>query len=198
MMLIEETTVPDGALPVEKFKAHLRLGSGFDQDDVQDPVLTGFLRAAVAAVEARTGKVLLERDFVLAVTSWRDAGAQVLPVAPVRAVTMMTAVDRTGARTELDTGLYWLERDGHQPRVRSVAHALPSIPEAGAVEIAFRAGFSAVWDEIPADLAQAVMLLASHYYEFRHETTLSEGCMPFGVTSLIERYRVMRLGGIAT
>ena len=42
------------------------------------------------------------------------------------------------------------------------------------------------------------MLLASHYYEFRHETTLSEGCMPFGVTSLIERYRVMRLGARVT
>jgi len=195
MMLIEVTTVPDAALPVEEFKAHLRLGSGFGQDDVQDVVLVSFLRAAVAAIEARTGKALIERDFVMSVTGWRRGDAQVLPVAPVLAATALTAVDRAGARTDIAADLYWLERDTHQPRLRSVGHALPGVPEAGAIEIAFRAGFGVGWSDVPADLAQAVMLLAAHYYEFRHETTLSEGCMPFGVTSLIERHRVMRLGG---
>ena len=29
MMLIEETAVPDAALPVDAFKAHLRLGQWF-------------------------------------------------------------------------------------------------------------------------------------------------------------------------
>lgn len=198
MMLIEETTVPDAALPVEQFKAHLRLGSGFGPDSVQDAVLVSFLRAGVAAVEARTGKVLIERDFVLSVSAWRAADVQVLPVAPVCAVTAMTGVDRAGVRVDVAPDVFWLQRDAHQPRVRSVAYALPPVPVAGAMEIAFRAGFGVGWADVPADLAQAVMLLASHYYEFRNETTLSEGCMPFGVTSLIERYRVMRLGGRVT
>ena len=39
------------------------------------------------------------------------------------------------------------------------------------------------------------MLLAAHYYEFRNETSLSDGCMPFGVSSLIERYKIMRIYG---
>lgn len=195
MMLIEETTVPDAALPVEEFKAHLRLGSGFGHDSVQDAVLVSFLRAAVAAVEARTGKVLIERDFTLSVNLWRVDDAQILPVAPVAAVTAITALDRLGARREAGADQFWLERDAHQPRVRATGACLPAVPQAGAVEIAFRAGYGLGWSDVPADLAQAVMLLAAHYYEFRHETTLSEGCMPFGVTSLIERYRVMRLGG---
>jgi len=38
-----------------------------------------------------------------------------------------------------------------------------------------------------------VLLLAAHYYEYRDETALGEGCMPFGVSSLIERYRTVRL-----
>jgi uncharacterized phiE125 gp8 family phage protein len=63
MMLIEETTVPDAALPVAEFKAHLRLGTGFGDDALQDPVLRSFLRAAMAAIEARTGKVLITRPF---------------------------------------------------------------------------------------------------------------------------------------
>jgi uncharacterized phiE125 gp8 family phage protein len=38
-------------------------------------------------------------------------------------------------------------------------------------------------------------MLAAHYYEYRHEMGLSGGCMPFGVSSLIERYRTVRLLG---
>ena len=71
---------------------------------------------------------------------------------------------------------------------------MPSIPTAGAVVVTFQAGFGEVWGDIPADLRQAVMLLAAHYYEYRNETSLSDGCMPFGVSSLIERYKVMRIG----
>ena len=37
MMLVEEATVPEAILPVSAFKAHLRLGTGFAESDVQDP-----------------------------------------------------------------------------------------------------------------------------------------------------------------
>ncbi|MEC7962778.1 MAG: head-tail connector protein, partial [Pseudomonadota bacterium] len=57
------------------------------------------------------------------------------------------------------------------------------------------AGFGP-WDAVPPDLAQAVLMLAAHYYEYRDDTGLKAGCMPFGVTALIERHRQMRLGGI--
>ena len=67
MMLIEETAVPSEALPVDAFKAHLRLGTGFSEDTLQEPVLESFLRAAMSAIEARTGKILIERDF-----SWME------------------------------------------------------------------------------------------------------------------------------
>ena len=62
------------------------------------------------------------------------------------------------------------------------------------VEVKFRAGFGEAWDEVPSDLAQAVLLLAAHYYEYRHETALGEGCMPFGVTSLLQGYKPLRVG----
>ena len=195
MMLIEKTSVPDAALPVDEFKAHLRLGSGFGQDSVQDAVLASFLRAAVTAIEARTGKVMLERSFALTVNLWRDLDGQTLPVAPVTAVTGLEVVDRNGGRIQGDGAAYWLERDAHMPRLRANGVALPTIPKAGAAEVTFEAGFGAAWADVPADLRQAAMLLAAHYYEYRDETSLSDGCMPFGVSSLIERYKVMRVYG---
>jgi uncharacterized phiE125 gp8 family phage protein len=195
MMLIEKTPVPDAALPVDEFKAHLRLGSGFGQDSVQDAVLISFLRAAVTAIEARTSKVMLERTFELSMSHWRDLGRQTLPVAPVLAISDVEIVDRSGARTTIDSAAYWLERDTHSPRLRSTGVALPGIPEAGVAVVTFDAGYGLAWSDVPADLRQAAMLLAAHYYEYRNETSLSDGCMPFGVSSLIERYKVMRLYG---
>ena len=61
MLLVEEREPDQGALPVAALKSQLRLGSGFDpvEDATEDAALAGFLRAAIATVEARTGKVLL-------------------------------------------------------------------------------------------------------------------------------------------
>ena len=88
-----------------------------------------------------------------------------------------------------------LERDAHRPVLRPAGHCLPMVPSGGVIEILFRAGYGAAWSDLPPDLGQAVLLLAAHFYEHRSETALAEGCMPFGVASLIERYRKVRLFG---
>ncbi|MFC3614964.1 head-tail connector protein [Lutimaribacter marinistellae] len=194
MMLNEETTVPQAALPVAQFKAHLRLGTGFAEDAVQDAVLESFLRAAIAAIEARTGKVLIARAFTWVLTAWRDRYGEVLPVAPVVSVDGVALRDAGGSETVLEPGAVRLEQDGQRPVLRPRGTLLPSLGTGGSVRIAFTAGMAAAWDDLPADLAQAVLLLAAHYYEYRNETALGDGCMPFGVTTLIQRYRVVRFG----
>ena len=193
MMLIEETPVPEAALPLVQFKAHLRLGSGFGEDSLQDEVLQSFLRAAIAAIEARTCKVLITRDFSWSLLQWRDPALQVLPVAPVVTVASITMIDAVGGEQALAVDQYRLEQDAQYPRIRPVGAMLPTVVSGGSVKILMTAGMTADWDGLPADLGQAVLLLAAHYYEYRDETTLGRGCMPFGVTSLIERYRVLRL-----
>lgn len=195
MMLIEQTSVPDAALPVDAFKAHLRLGTGFAESQVQDEVLASFLRSAMAAIEARTGKVLLVRPFSWTLTLWRDTTAQGLPVAPVVEISRVAIEARNGTTTEVDPARYWLERDNHRPRLRAAGAGLPAIPRGGAAQVEFEAGYASDWNGLPADLRQAVLLLAAHYYEYRMETSLTGGLMPFGVSSLIERFKSIRLGG---
>ena len=194
MMLNEETPVPDASLPVDAFKAHLRLGSGFGQDDLQDAVLRSFLRASLAAIEARTSKALITRGFELSLNAWHEPGGQALPLAPISSLTRVALVGRDGIVTDVDVASYWLERDAQSPRLRPTGTRLPHIPEAGSVLITFEAGFGETWDNLPADLQQAVLMLAAHYYEYRSDISLSDGCMPFGVSSLVERYKPMRLG----
>lgn len=195
MILVEETSVPGALLPVEQFKAHLRLGTGFSNDSVQDAVLESFLRAALAAIEARTGKVILRREFTWSLTAWRDSRGQALPVAPVNAIVEVIITDRLGGTEAVAPSLYRLAKDEQRPRLLPTGFMLPTVPVGGSVDVTFSAGYANVWSDLPEDLAQAVLLLAAHYYEYRNETQLGQGCMPFGVSSLIERYKTVRLLG---
>ena len=195
MVLTEQTAVPLAALPMAEFKAHLRLGTGFSDDDIQDPVLESFLRAAMSAIEARTGKILIERSFSWIINAWRDSAGQAFPVAPVTDILSFFLNNVGGDPIVIDFSLYRLEQDSQRPVLRPTGAALPTIPTGGTAQLFFAAGFADSWDDLPADLAQAMLLLAAHYYEYRHETVLGEGCMPYGVSSLIERYRTVRLFG---
>ena len=195
MMLTERTTVATDALPIDGFRDHLRLGTGFADDAIQDEVLDGCLRAAMAAVEARTGKALLLRSFTWSVTAWRDLSRNTLPVAPVTVIHRMSIVDRFGVETVIDPTRYVLERDAHRPKIAATSLFLPSIPIGGSAEIQFDAGYAGTWAELPADLARAVFLLAAHYYEDRNEAAGSGGSIPYGVAALLDRYRNVRLFG---
>jgi len=194
-MLVEQTTVPTAVLPVTEFRDHLRLGSGFADDGLQDSVLEQYLRSSLSSIEARTGKVLLERTFGWTLTGWRERGSQALPVAPVSAITEVKLVDRHGAETVVSPEAYRLSTSSQRPQLVSTSFYLPTIPSHGSAEIVFVAGFGATWGDVPPDLGQAAFLLAAHFYEHRAALVSGQTQMPFGVSLLIDRYRTVRLFG---
>lgn len=199
MMLIEQTSVPVAALPVAEFKDHLRLGTGFADGDIQNAVLEAYLRAAMSAIEARTGKALLSRQFIWSLTAWRDASVQALPLAPISTVLAVNLIDAAGVGTAADAASYRLVQDMHRPKLKAVGACLPGVPFGGSVEITFEAGFGSAWADLPGDLSQAVMLLAALYYEHRLESDFPRDSFPMGVQALTERYRNLRiLGGGAS
>lgn len=196
MVLTEQTVVPTAALPIQEFKDHLRLGTGFVDDGVQDALAEGYLRAALAAIEGRIGKALIARDFLLTLNGWRDSDAQAIPIAPVSAVLSVTVRDGAGVPSVIAASAYRLRKDSHRPRLVGAGMALPSIPTDGTVEVLFTAGFGPAWGDVPVDLAQAAFLLAAQFHENRHESTERPTALPFGVMALIERWRTVRvLGG---
>jgi uncharacterized phiE125 gp8 family phage protein len=196
MMLNEVTAVPAAALPVAEFRDHLRLGTGFADTGAEDAALQSYLRAALAAIEGRTAKVLIARNFTLSLTAWRWGDLQTLPVAPVSVVSAMRLIDRAGTVTVVPAAGWRLVQDMARPRIEALGASLPGIPTGGSVEIDFTAGFGAAWSNLPVDLAQAVFLLAAQYFELRHDSAGEGGTMPFGVMALIERWRTVRvLGG---
>ncbi|MBL9075190.1 hypothetical protein [Tabrizicola sp.] len=194
MMLTEETPVPLAALPVEELKDHLRMGSGFADDGLQDGLIETYLRAALASIEGRIGKMLFQRRFLWVLECWRDE-EQAMPVAPVSSVVSVTLVDAAGGEVVVPVGAYRLVKDLHRPRLAGKGGALPTIPGEGVVKVVFDAGFGAAWTDIPVDLRQAVLLLAGEFYEHRHDDGAQAAGLPFGVVTLIERWRTVRILG---
>lgn len=194
MMLTEETPVPSLALPVEEMKDHLRMGSGFADDGLQDGLIETYLRAALAAIEGRIGKMLYQRRFLWVLECWREA-EQALPVSPVSSVVSVTLVDAAGGEVVVASSAYRLVKDLHRPRLAGKGTALPTVPSDGSVKVVFDAGFGPAWTDIPVDLRQAVLLLAGEFYEHRHDDGAQTAGLPFGVVTLIERWRTVRILG---
>lgn len=192
MYLVEQSGLSAAALPISDLRAHLRLGTGFADDAVQDPVLEWSLRAAMAQIEAATGKALLTRDFSVTVPAWREIGRQVLPRAPLEAVTEIAVIDGKAGRKVLGLDTVHVRHDAHRPAIVAKGFTLPTIPAGGRAEIAFRAGYAASWSELPGDLSFAVLSLAGALYEERAHP----GQIPAGVRSLIAPYRQPRLWGV--
>lgn len=190
-MLEELTAVATIDLPIRAFAEHLKLGSGFADDGSEDAVLEVCLRSAMAAIEVRIGKALMKRSFRWELTRWISKTAQGLPIAPVSAVNSVILVDGVGVETLVDGHIYMLERDAQNPRISG---DLPSIPDKGRAILEFDAGYGG-WDDVPADLRQAVLLQAASFYENRTGEGRVNG-MPFGVNALLEGYRPIRIGGV--
>ncbi|MGJ8610789.1 MAG: head-tail connector protein, partial [Octadecabacter sp.] len=135
------------------------------------------------------------RTFSWVVTRWRDDAGQPLPIAPVSAIVDVVMLDRNDNETVVEMDAYHLRPDMQRPVLVPVSGCLPTLGSTASARIRMLAGFGPEWSDLPADLRQAVLLLASHYYEYRHEVQYDGGCMPFGVSALIERYRTLRLLG---
>jgi uncharacterized phiE125 gp8 family phage protein len=193
MMLVEETKIATADLPVATFKAHLRLGSGFSDDMLQDPVLEGCLRSALAAIESRTGKALMQRRFSVTANAWTPGAEQSLPIAPVTGLHALTTTDTAGSVTPHNISNFSLLRDAHTPKAVSLSGSWPAIAPQGSAKLTFIAGYGTAFQDLPADLAQAVLMLASHYYEARNIAGLSASAMPFGISVLIEPYKALRI-----
>jgi uncharacterized phiE125 gp8 family phage protein len=190
MILTELTSVATAALPIVEFKAHLRLGTGFADSDLQDTLLESYLRAAISTIEARAGRVLLEKQYAWQLTRWRDAVRQVLPVRPVSGVTEVKLIDALGGEELADAGDYRFVPDDICPAIEATHAILPKLSVGGAVEVIFDAGFGPAWGDVPSDLGQAVLIVAANAYE--HRTGTNEA-VPAAALSLIEPYRALRL-----
>ena len=169
-------------------------GSGFAEDGAEDAALEMYLRAATAAIEARTGLALIARSVLLQVSAWALQDAQPVPMSPVLSVDEVALVDAGGARDLVPAGDLRASVGMRPPVIcPQSGNALPTIPRDGFAELWLTVGHGGDANAVPADLRQAVLLLASAYYEARGRAEEMGAALPFGVLALLEPYRHIRI-----
>ena len=189
-MLTELEPVGAAELPLTALREHLRLGTGFADDALQDAILEAALRAALGAVETRVARALISRAFVWRIGHWRDAACATLPIGGVEALTSARVESAAGARTDVAARIALRRSDGARATIVGRGCALPAIPDGGVAVLGFTAGFGP-WEAVPAELRHAVLMLAASYYEDR--SAAREVAFPPVVASLIAPWRVLRL-----
>lgn len=189
MKVIEITQIPDAAIELDIIKEHLRLGTGFTNDGLEDPVLLAYARAAICAIEARVSQTLIARAYEISLTSWPSDELRPA-VTPINAITSAQITDATGQLVQDITAQISLSHEG----TLLLGSDVPALLEGQIATIRVTVGRANSLAALAPDLRHAALMLTAHYYDHRSETGLDGRCMPFGVTALLEPYRPIRIG----
>ena len=98
-----------------------------------------------------------------------------------------------GTATALDTSDFTTLTDIHRPVLLPKGAHFPTLARGAMVEVLFSAGFGATWPDVPADLREAVLILAVDYFDAPNGTPV--GLTP-SVQALLHRHRGLSLGRI--
>lgn len=109
---------------------------------------------------------------------------------PLISVDSITYTDTAGASQTFAASDY--EVSLQRGLIRPVATA--SWPGTDSAYDAVTIRFTAGYNDLPGDLQMAVQLLMAHYFENREATGMRLEELPFGVRTIIERYRQGRFG----
>lgn len=190
--LIRVTPPSTTVVSIDEVKAHLNLG-----DDFEDDYLPTLIRAAEAYFEGPNGigVALLTQTWRLSLD--RFSSVISIPLGPVTEIVSITYTDAAGDTHEVDPASYTYDLDTTPLRiVPAHGHSWPSVTlsPVGAVKVVFIAGYGDP-AEVPADIRGAILLLIGHLHRNREATAdkaLSE--IPFGVSTILDRYRVGLFG----
>ncbi|MEM1273873.1 MAG: hypothetical protein AAGF88_08650 [Pseudomonadota bacterium] len=193
MNLAEIQPVATSNLPIGDLKDHLRLPDGFPDDTSFDDRLEQSLRAGLALVEARTGKALFLRQFAWQIDMWGKGDRLTFPIAPLVSVDVMSMRELDGTATSVNLNDFGTIADIHRPSLQPRSGAFPTLNHGAVVDILFTAGFGANWSDLPADLREAVLILAVDFFDA--PTGQPPGMTP-AVSVLLQRYQGISLGRV--
>lgn len=171
-------------------KAHLRI----DSSD-EDALIGKLIVAARLTVEAASGCELISQRWRVALDRWPRDGIVRLPLKPI--ISCDAARVFTSATTSVTLSSADLYVDAFASPPRLVLTAAPPDPgrSASGIEIDLTVGFGATASSVPADLRQAVTLLAARWFERRGDDPQDnrEQPLPPDVVALIAPHRMARL-----
>lgn len=202
MALIQISKPQAEPVGLEEMKAHLRIDY-----DKEDALIEQYITAARTRLERLTGRCFVEQEWELQSDSFESAIE--IPKPPTVGLVSVTYISSAGPEVTVDPADYALVQGGEfQPATLIWNTAFPtSLATRGdAARIRFKAGWPAETGgaepdyaaNVPGDIKQAILNLATHYAENREAVALTPvrqelQVMPMLVAEQIAPYILMRL-----
>jgi uncharacterized phiE125 gp8 family phage protein len=161
----------------------------YEPDVAQIAAANAVLTAAQAVVETASRRMLGVRAVQWHERAWHGQRLW-LPVAPVTSVSVVEWSYQGGDFAALPTSEYWLENGFDAPQVVFAAAAVDQIPANAELRISGQAGYA---DHAPAQLVQAVHLIAGEYFDAGvTDEQYSAPNLSFGAAALVRQVRFVR------
>lgn len=177
---------------VETFVRHVRE----DSSTLDAELALQYLDAATSWVETYTGRALLEQTWTLTLDTfpwWYATPGILLPRVPVLSVTSVIGYNAAGTGTTMSAVTDYSVDLSEPARVllRDGISWPADLRTYGGIVVTYIAGYGTTPESVPAELRQAIALLAAHWHKDREASTdLKENEIPFGVKALVDPYRV--------
>jgi uncharacterized phiE125 gp8 family phage protein len=183
---LKQTAAPSGSVvSVDEVKAQSRV-----ELDAEDLLIERLIAAATQQIDGPygIGVCMQTQTWELA----RDCFPLFfkLPLYPVQSVDSITYIDQAGAEQTLDSSVYRV--DTHSNPARITLEWNQTWPTARLISNSVKVTFTAGYNNVPADLKHALILLVAHWYENREPVNVGNivNSFPFAVESILDRYRV--------
>jgi uncharacterized phiE125 gp8 family phage protein len=189
-MTLFRTSGPDvEPVTLADAKAELRI-----DHDSEDALINGLIRAAREEVEQTTGLAMIEQGWRLALDCIPQNGRVLLRRGPVRDVTSVTAYGSDGEASVLDPSDYQLDPLSRPARLHFEV-APGDLRVFNGIEIDFTAGYGEAAPDVPDLLKRAVLMLVSHWFEFRASFGVGAQpvSMPDGHRRILSSFMTRRL-----
>jgi uncharacterized phiE125 gp8 family phage protein len=173
-------------ITLSEMKAYLRL-----DDDDQDELVSGLIRAARLMVESVSRRVLIEQGWRIVMDCWPPGGKVALPISPLLAVDGIKVLDAAGVGTDMASGSFEADAASAPPCI-AVSHAPEPGKARNGIEIKLRAGYGASSDAVPATLRLAIKILVAHWFENRGDV-VGEQILPPEAMALVAPFQRPRL-----
>lgn len=174
-------------ISVAELSAHLRL-----DDAAEAGLLGGLIATARQACEQFLNRALIAQTWRLTLDRW-PASAVRFARAPLRSVEAIVVYDADDTATALATGDFLVNTAAEPGLMVPRSGAWPPAPgrSRGGIEIDFTAGFGDGWNDVPAAIRHAVLIMAAHLYERRDGGAAA--AMPDQVAGMLRPFRMLAL-----
>jgi uncharacterized phiE125 gp8 family phage protein len=169
-----------------EMKTYLRV-----DDDAEDELIAGLVKAARLTVEAASRRILIGQRWRVMLDRWPQAGAVPLPLCPLISIESITIIDASGTATEISPDAIAVDALSDPPRIEVSSSPQPGQARNGIV-IELIAGYGSAPEAVPATLRLAVKILVARWFENRGDVT-GEQALPPEAAALIAPFRRARL-----